>query len=350
MQRKIVSQKLIKWKPVTDPQWHAGTGKFAYVETEINEKENYISNIFVGKLDEQSIPYTYDKNLNHSPRWSPCGEKLAFVSDKNGKSQIYIMDENSGVAEQLTSCSNGVTNPVWSPCGTKLLFSLPVATGSKNEHLAIIDIKTKEITSLKEGDQNYFNPAISPDGKYVAYVTNKEDGANTAIVKDVFIMNVETKESRKVTKSDGFFSAISWSPDGEKLGFIGHQKVFDTLSRVWVYDIHSEYLQCLSEGLDIEVGIGADGVNPGLMWTADSEGFYFLVSDQGNNGIYYGSLDGAMYPIVLEEEMIYGITMNTSTHQAIVAISTPVNPGELFHLNLANQTRTQLTNVNKKLL
>ena len=353
MQREIVSQDFIKLKPITDPQWHTDTGKFAYVETKRIEKNQYISKIFVGKLDEPSIPYTHDKNLNHSPRWSPCGEKLAFVSDRNEKSQIYVFHANGGIAEQLTYCSNGTTNPVWSPCGTKILFSLHVAPGGENKHLAIIDLQTKKNIPLTQG-RDYSCPAFSPDGKNVAFVTKSEDGSD--IVKDVYIMNVATKGEEKITKSNGLFSTISWAPDGGKIGFIGHLKESDhaKMNRVWVYDIHSKYLQCLSEGLDVEVGIGADGelhsgtVNPGLMWTKDSEGFYFIVSDQGSNGIYYGSLEGAMYPIVLEQENIYGISMNTSTHEAIIASSTPANPGELFHLNLADQTRTQLTNVNDK--
>lgn len=352
-QRKIISYDFLKSRPVTDPQWHTGTGKFAYVEIE-NEENTYISNIFVGKLNDKITPITIEKYKNHSPRWSPCGEKLAFVSDENEKSQIYLIHANEGVVEQLTYCSNGATNLVWSPCGTKLLFSSPVAAGSKYEHLAMVDIQTKEIISITEGDQNYSNPAFSPDGKYVAYVTNKEDERDTSLVTDVFIMSIATKESKKITKSNGDFSTISWSPDGEKLGFIGHQIEFDTLNRVWVYDVQSDYLQCLSESLEVEVGFGAihdlhsSTLNPGLMWTEDSEGFYFIISDQGSNGIYYGSLDGAMYPIILEDETIYGITMNTSTHEAIIATSTHDNPGELFHLNLANQTRTQITNVNNK--
>ncbi|WP_096155209.1 S9 family peptidase [Bacillus sp. FJAT-45066] len=392
--RKVVSQDLFQLKSVIDPQWHTSTEKYAYVQTHINEEDNkYISNIYVGEIGGKVTPYTFGEYRNHAPRWSPCGEKLAFVSTRNDKSQIYTLNVNGGEAEQLTYCPNGASNPVWSPCGNQLLFSTSVTpeddlTGKatkkeekkkpeplvvdrliyksdakgfideKNDHLALINLHTKEVTLLTEGNRDHGSAVFSPDGKHVAYVTNQEDDPDTSLVTDVFIMNISSKETKKITNSNGFFSTISWSPNGEKLGFLGHEKEFDsaTLTRVWVYDVNAESLQCLSGSLDIEVGNVAIGdlhsgtVNPGLIWTEDSEGFYFLVSDQGSTGLYYGSLDGAMYPIVLEQENIYGITMKTSSHEAIIATSTPVSPGELYHLNLASQTRTQLTNVNEEWL
>lgn len=389
--RKIETNDLFRLKSLTDPQWDKHSRKFAYVQTTMSEEENaYQSTIYVGSLDGQAKPFTSGKGRSTSPRWSPDGSRLAFVSTRNEKAQIYVMPVDGGEAEQVTFCKNGAGGPVWSPCGTKLLFSTAVESeedlregaktedkkkkpepmvveklryksdakgflDKKNDHLAVLDLKTKEITLLTHGDRDYGSPAWSPDGRHVAFVANLEEDPDEVLVSDVYVMDIDSKEKRKVTHSNGFFSTITWSPDGAFLGFLGHEKEFQsaTLTRVWVYSVESEDLQCLTENLDIEVGDVAIGdfhsgnVNPGLMWTEDSEGFYFVMSDQGGTGIYYGSIDGAMYPIHLPGEHVYAVSIQTDTHEAIVGISNSSDPGELYHVDFRSQKSEQLTHVNK---
>jgi dipeptidyl aminopeptidase/acylaminoacyl peptidase len=301
---------------------------------------------------------------------------------------VILVD--GGEAEQVTFCKNGARGPIWAPCGTKILFSTSVETAAdlhaedkkedkkkkpeplvvekmryksdakgfldnKNDHLAVLDLETKEISLLTEGDRDYGSPAWSPDGKSIAFVTNLEENPDESLVSDVYVMDLDSKEKKKITHSNGFFSNLSFSPDGQFLGFLGHEKEFQsaTLTRVWVHQLATGEAHCLTENLDVEVGDAAIGdfhsgnVNPGLMWTEESEGFYIIVSDQGGTGIYYGSLDGAMYPIHLPGEHVYAVSMLTDTHEAIVGVSNSTDPGELYHLDFRSQTRTQLTHVNK---
>ncbi|MGD6833751.1 S9 family peptidase [Sutcliffiella halmapala] len=389
--RKIEANDLYRLTSLTDPQWEKHSRKFAYVQTTISEEDNeYLSTIYVGSLDGKAKPFTYGKGRATTPRWSPDGSSLAFVSTRNEKAQIYVMPVDGGEAEQVTFCKNGARGPVWSPCGTKLIFSTALESeedlkaGSKkeekkkktepmvveklryksdakgfldkkNDHLAVLDLETKEITLLTHGDRDYGSPVWSPDGKQVAFVANLEENPDEVLVTDVYVMDLESKEKKKVTHSNGFFSTITWSPDGAFLGFLGHEKEFQsaTLTRVWVYQLETEVLLCLTENLDIEVGDVAIGdfhsgnVNPGLMWTEDSDGFYFLLSDQGGTGIYYGSLDGAMYPIHVPGEHVYAVSILTDSHEAIVGISSSTDPGELYYLDFRTQKREQLTHVNK---
>jgi dipeptidyl aminopeptidase/acylaminoacyl peptidase len=389
--RKIESTDLFRLTSLTDPQWDKHSRKYAFVQTTIHEEDNeYRSTIYVGDLEGNTVPFTAGKGRATSPRWSPDGSKLAFVSNRNEKSQIYVMPVNGGEAEQVTFCKNGARGPVWSPCGTKILFSTSVegtedlhATSDKkeekkkpeplvvekmryksdakgfldkkNDHLALLDLKTKEVSLLTEGDRDYGSPAWSPDGTKITFVANLEENPDVSLVSDVYVMDLETKQKKKITHSNGFFSTISFSPDGQYLGFLGHEKEFQsaTLTRVWVTQLATGETHCLTENLDVEVGDVAIGdfhsgnVNPGLMWAEDSEGFYFLMSDQGGTGIYFGSLDGSMYPIHLPDEHVYAVSMLTDTHEAIVGVSNSTDPGELYHLDFRSQSRKQLTNVNE---
>ncbi|QFT88299.1 Prolyl tripeptidyl peptidase precursor [Bacillus sp. THAF10] len=388
--RKVNSNDLFKLVSVTDPQWDKQSRKYAFVQTTINEEENeYESTIFVGDLEGNKVPYTAGKGRATSPRWSPDGSKLAFVSNRTKKNQVFVMSVGGGEAEQVTFCKHGARGPVWSPCGTKLLFGTSVESEAdlkgagekeekkkkpeplvvekmryksdakgfldeKNDHLAVLDLQTKEVSLLTNGDRDYGSAVWAPDGKSIAFVANLEENPDVSLVSDVFVMNLETKEQKKITGSKGFFSTLSFSPDGKYLGYLGHEKEFlsATLTRVWVTEVASGETHCLTENLDVEVGDVAIGdfhsgnVNPGLMWTEDSEGFYFLMSDQGGTGIYYGGLDGGMYPVHLPDEHVYAVSMLTSSHEAIVGISSSTDPGELYHLDFKAQTKNKLTNVN----
>ena len=259
--------------------------------------------------------------------------------------QIYVKDVNGEEAKQLTQCESGVRNPVWSPCGTMLIFST-IGSGHKvTEDLVLLNVITNELTPIVREYRNYNSVDWSPDGKYIAF-----SACSSADFLDVFIIEVATKEIQKLTNSTGFFTTITWSPDGGNLGFVGYEKDHKDvpISRVWIYHFQYTQLTCLTSEFDISVGNEIEGdfhwatVNPGLLWTEDSEGFYFLVTDQASNGIYYGSLDGAMYPIVLEQEHIYGMTMITDIHEAIACINKQTEPVELYHLDFKTQERTKL--------
>ncbi|WBL16173.1 hypothetical protein [Sutcliffiella sp. NC1] len=336
-------------KLVMDPQWNKRNRKFAYVQTTISEEKNdYVSNIFIGDLIHGIMPFTDGENQTVSPRWSPDGDKLVFVSDRTKLPQIYVKDVNRGEAKQLTHCESGVRNPVWSPCGEMLVFSTIGTNPKVAEELVLLNVKTNELTPLVRECRNYHSVVWSPDGSFIAFSACAFSQPTTVV--DVFILELETKEIRKLTNSNGFFTSTTWSPDGEKLGFVGYEKDNKgvPISRVWIYHFQYTQLTCLTSEFDISVGNEIEGdfhwatVNPGLLWTEDSEGFYFLVTDQGSNGIYYGSLDGAMYPIVLEQEHIYGMTVITDIHEAIACISKQTERVELYHLDFKTQERTKL--------
>ncbi|MFU2015818.1 prolyl oligopeptidase family serine peptidase [Peribacillus butanolivorans] len=389
----IAAKDLFHLKSVTDPKLSPDGSKAVYVQTRIDEKtEKYVSNLYMFSLiTNETQQWTFGENRDTSPCWSPDGKNIAFISDRSGKKQVHLISTVGGESQQRTHFINGATNPIWSPCSTKLLLS----TGLKEsealftveeekdlskevqrydklkykwdgrgyfdqlyQQLVIVDIEKDETILLTENNIDYRPNAWSPDGKQIAYICGEAEKSDDDLFSDIFIMDLETKSSKKITGSSGFFKDPKWSPNGQYLSFIGHNKEFAgaTFSKIWLYSMFDQTIQCLTEGWDVQIGDSAIGdfqigaVDPGILWTNDSQGFYFLISDYGNTGVYYGSIEGAMYPSILDPQHIYGLTIDPESHRAIVAISTPVHPGDLFVYNLTNGEKAQISFVNDEFL
>lgn len=389
--RYVTAEDLLQLKSVADPVLATNGVDLVYVETTISEEKNeYVSNICYINVEEKSKPkqWTFGEHQNHSPRWSPDGEKVALVSNRSGKNQIYVMNKSGGEARQLTNCSNGVSNPVWSPDGSRIAFNVSLG---KNEDLfqekkeeeklvpleitnmkyksdstglwngrfnaiAIVYVESGKLELMIQGNTDYALQSWSPDGEYLAITADLSKESDFSFISDVFLLHIESKQLQKVTEGKGSFGNVTWSPDGNFLGFIGHEREFEnaTTNKVWIYDRENRFLSCLTGESDLFVGDAVVGDfqqrihTPGVLWCENNESFYFLASDHGNTVVYYGSVHGELYPALLDYQHVYGLTTGGSLNRAVVAISKPTLHSELFLLDVPTGNLEQLTFVNQQ--
>jgi len=393
----IKAEDLYELKSVADPQLSPDGTVCAYTETGIcPEKGEYFSNLYTVSTDDKSTPvqWTFGKKKNHSPRWSPDGKKLAFVSNRDGKNQLYLIGANGGEARKLTDLANGAGTPLWSPDGTKLAFQVTVKAGKKAtdkeeekkkddkleplivekmkyksdgagfwkgtyKHIAIVDSETGEVTQLTDGDNDYYLHCWSPDGKTIAAGADFTSGdKDDSFRLDLCFIDIETGEMEKIESEIEYILDASWSPDGRTLALTGRNREFEnaTLARVWLYDRETGTFTCVTEELDATVGsaMAADFLqgasDPGILWTDDSKGFYFIASDLGNTIVYYGNTDGELYPALLDNQYVYGLSLDAKNQRAAVAISRPDEPGDLYMLSITDGELTRLTSVNDAFL
>ena len=394
--RTIRAEDLYLLKSVADPQLAHNGVDCVFIETVMLEEENkYSSHLYYINVTEKSQPvqWTFGESRNHSPRWSPDGQSVAFVSDRSGKGQIYVLAVNGGEARQLTKCPNGATNPVWSPDGTKIAFNAALKNGeslSTNiseekkdkrpvplevdkmkyksdaygfwqgnfNQVAAVDVRTGEAQLLTSGEHDYQLQSWSPDGKHITVTADLSEDKDQSFRSDVYLIHAETKETKKLTGSTGYFGNATWSPNGRYVGMLGHESEYKnaTLAKIWIYDMETEKFNCLTRDSDLLIGDYAIGdfqqgaVTPGILWGEDNHSFYFLATDHGNTVVYYGSLDGELYPALLDNQHVYGLSTGGKVDQAVVAISKPNHPGDLFLLKVTTGEMEQLTQVNEEFL
>jgi len=146
------------------------------------------------------------------PEWSPDGKTIAFISDRSGTEEIYLMNQDgSGAPEQLTT--NGDTYKYelrWSPDGKKILWN------DKMLRLSYVDVATKEITvpaTATAGEITEF--AWSPDSRWIAYALPEPRN-----VDRVFLYSLQSKQTFPVTDTWYNSSGPAFSTDGKYLFFV----------------------------------------------------------------------------------------------------------------------------------
>lgn len=394
--RGITSADLYDLASIANPQFSPDGGSYVFVQTTIDRDiDEYQYHIYYGSLNSKSEPvqWTFGKGKNHSPRWSPDGSKLAFVSNRSGKNQIHVLSVNGGEARQITTLACGASNPVWSPDGSAIAFQVSLQGGKtifdlKEEEnqekpkplevsvmqyksdsegfwkgtyrqIAIVDVKTGELKQLTERNYHHSLYSWSPDGTQLAVGADFSEQHDFSFNHDLYALDVETKKLTPITKGSGSFGQAVWSPDGRYLGFLGHEREYEnaTLTKIWVYQTDTQELSCLTAQWEVPVGNYMVGdfqqgaAVPGLIWTTDSTGYYFVGSDKGNTNIYFGDLNGNIQSVTNEQQHVYGLSIHPDSNKAIAAISTPVEVGDLYLLSLPDgETIEKLTNVNKEFL
>ena len=319
--RNIEIKDLRKFVFISDPQTSPDGSRVAYVQTSVDyENDGYIKHIWLHDVaSRKNSQFTYGGGKDSFPRWSPDGNRLLFLSSgrqPESKPQLYVIGVGGGEAKLIADLETGVSNPKWSPDGRAILFSSRVWEQEKPEsdvvvvkriwfklngvgmfsgkrmHLFTVKSAGGKPRQVTKGEFDASTYAWSPDGKAIAYATNKEDDQDTSYIKDIYVMPSKGGEARKVTTSINSVSDISWSEHG--LAYLGHDFHAQgaTNTDIWVKDALESKAVNITEGFDRRVGggMGSDlrfsTPGPGAVWGPNGEHIYFLAGDVPHSNIY----------------------------------------------------------------
>lgn len=152
-------------------------GDITYVISEISGEMFSQDSPKVVHIHSLNVVSGETKQLTHGnfrdlqPVWSPDGSRIAFVSDRDGNFELYLMSSDGLDVTRLTNSIEDELNPAWSPDGTQLAFdrTSDPPTGEQERHLYAITLADMAVRQLTNGPDNDSHPSWSPDGNYLAF-------------------------------------------------------------------------------------------------------------------------------------------------------------------------------------
>ena len=148
------------------------------------------------------------------PRWSPTGERIAFVSDRDAKPEIYIINADGKDVRRLTTSPPGVSSssPAWSPDGRRIAYVSGVSLDSR---VFVMNADGSDQRLLVSGRS--WRPAWSPDGRKIAFESEPIGSSGASVITAEGGQQVNIASG--VTMGRDIVETPSWSPDGKRLAF-----------------------------------------------------------------------------------------------------------------------------------
>ena len=207
--------------------------------------------------------------------WSPDGKTLAFLSDRSGSTQIWIVPQD-GEPRQLTSEPSGKRNPAWSPDGALIAFT--TGFGRFRSGIRAVSVKDSSIRDLVESDADY--AAWSPDGTRLAFARRSEERNY-----DIWVKPVAGGPAERLTDDEGMEFQPAWSPDSSSIAYTSYTYVPGEQGATDLFVIPAEggTPRRLTESEEAEF-------DP--VWTADSRTLVFTSNLPGNTELRTISANG----------------------------------------------------------
>lgn len=204
------------------PSWSPDGSQIAFDSGRNNLKLNYIDHdIYVMAADGSHVKRLTDDGADEGgPRWSPKGDLIAYAkmdyfSDQglieNPAWDIFVMNVDGTQQVQLTDGSANELEPAWSPDGEKIVF-ISDRNGSDFD-IYVMNIDGSNVTQLTDDSANEFGPAWSPDGTQIVF--NSDRNGNVQL----FMISISGSNLVQLTKDTSNSAYADWSSDGKRLVF-----------------------------------------------------------------------------------------------------------------------------------
>jgi dipeptidyl aminopeptidase/acylaminoacyl peptidase len=314
----------------------------------------------IDRADGEPRRFTWSARNDYAPAWSPDGQWIGFLSNRDGAPQVYRIPVNGGEAEKITNTSGGVRSFQWSPDGTQIAYTSqdPVSEARQKEvqagrdwivvdqehrtiRLHAIHLDTKESREVVRNTFNTWNYAWSPDGRRIAFIGTELPTIDAAYYGDLYMVDAGGGDATLFAELPGKTGPIAFSPNGRHIAIKNAR------------------------------GAGREPIDGGIFlvplttreWTSIIEDFTGTVTSFGwseDNSIWFTAQQDTRTTLNAVDIRNYTVTQLLDIRGVIGGISiandrnvfattgnTPDHPGELWTGSIEERSLDRITNFNE---
>ena len=334
------------------------------------KQDAFVTQIWLANIDTgNSIQLTRGDRSSTTPRWSPDGQWLAFLSNRvEDKNQIFLIDPSGGESRPLTKSETAINNFAWSEDGKTIAYTAtePTAKQLKDRkeyygdfdvvhagytHVHIWTLDVAEATKspiagkqrTKNTDFSVSSFSWSPDGSTIVFSATINPDLIQGTTGDIYLLKLKDDSVKKIVDQPGPDTNPLFSPDGKQIVFssvMGEKIYFASNSRLAIVGVDGGKPKSITDGFD---------ENPGLI-------------DWNRNGIYFGGLqktashlfrvDPVTAKIIRVSQpdnlMAGSFSITRNAERIAFTVASPTSIGELFVSDTRSFTPRKLTNFNEQ--
>ena len=370
-QRKLSLDDLYRLRAVSSPEISPEGSWVAYsVSTSDSVKDRSDSDLWMTSWDgRRSLRLTTSKGGEGTPRWSPDGRYLAFLSsreDERDVDQVWLLDRSGGEAQRVTDLPGGVSDYAWSPDSKRLalIASDPDTTAAaksdttkpktaspividrfqfkedetgyldrRRDHLYLFELATRKAQILTPGNYYEKAPSWSPDGRSIAFSSKRRPDFDRTDNWDLYVVDATPgARPRQVTTFEGpdmnpdwGGRSVTWSPDGKYLAYVqgGPLKlIYYAGQKLAVVPASGGPARIVTPALDRNV------LSP--RWSADGKSLLFLLEDDRVTHLARVPAQGGSVELLTKgRRQVSDYSVSTNGRVTVLA-SSPTAPHEVF--------------------
>jgi dipeptidyl aminopeptidase/acylaminoacyl peptidase len=388
----FTAEAMLELKRISEPavspdgQWVAFTVATVDVPANTLRRQVWIAPLYGGTPRALTT-----EGRNTRPRWSPDSKSIAFLSNRSGSQQIWVMKPDGSGAKQITHISTEADAMLWTPDGKNFVFTSEVWPdcaddacnagkldqekaskvkariytsllfrhwtdwrGPRRKHIFVVPVEggtPKDVTPGLEFDAPPFSlgggedVAVSPDGQEACYTANLDEDQAFSTNSDLYTVPIGGGEPKKISTSAGADNTPSYSPDGQWIAWrmqvrAGYES---DRWRLVVMNRQTGEISTLTENLDRNVN--------GFTWHPDSKRIALTMGDRGRQiAQLIPVTGGGLRPLIQGAASVDDLQFTADGKTLVYSEVTGASPAEIYKISSTGGTPLPLTRLNEPLL
>jgi dipeptidyl aminopeptidase/acylaminoacyl peptidase len=368
---------------VSSPQISPDGRRVLFTRSEIKAwKDNRrVSTVWIANADGTQAYQFLASDRDRSPKWSPDGTLVAFLSsrdaaggaagapDQEGGGQIWLIRATGGEAWKLTSHAGTIRAFEWLPDSSGLVFVSSDAKSDEQKaaekagddavyvdegpngqssgsysNLWIVSVADRRERRITQGELVVGDFEPSPDGRRVAFTYRRDNTRNGQYRSEIAVVDVATGQQVDLTRNEAPEGDLRWSPDGTQVSFTaGHDRTWELAEdKLWVVPA--------SGGTPVRVSEAFAGTIRSYYWTPDGRAIVFAGLRRGRGGLFRLDLATRAVDAIASGDWTGNLDSVTADGRlGAMVVSSPTAAGDVHLVDLARGTLTKITDVNPQL-